>query len=370
MKIQASDYASSDYFGRSVSISGNYAIVGAYADDDLGSASGSAYIFLRDGSTWNQQAKLTASDGEANDNFGWSVDISDDYAIIGAYADDDEGSASGSAYIFKRDDTTWSQWAKLTPGDGASNDNYGYNLSISDHYAIVGAKGNDDQGMSTGSAYLYERQGADWIFKVKLTSADAQINDYFGTAVAVSEKNAIVGIPDGYSSNVITGSAYIYSIQSAPMINQITNYTFDLTSEIFTTGITIVDTDGQDITITARSSDQHIIADTDIDIGNSSSNSYVSATIAGQLLNIDLSLTPQHAEHGSTTITLVMTNAQGLTSTSNLPLRYRRQKKKFLPMMVKPVTILVTQSLYPAIMPLLAHITMMTMAVTADQLIF
>ena len=98
--LLASDGAAYDYFGNSVSISGDYAIVGAPYDDDKGSTSGSAYIFRRDGTNWSEQQKLLASDGAAVDYFGESVSISGDYAIVGAKYDDDKGTNSGSAYMF------------------------------------------------------------------------------------------------------------------------------------------------------------------------------------------------------------------------------------------------------------------------------
>ena len=99
-KLVASDGAASDQFGISVSMSGdgNTAVIGAYGDDDKGSDSGSAYIFVRNGNVWTQQSKLVASDGAASDRFGNSVSISGDgnTAIVGAYGDD----GKGSAYIF------------------------------------------------------------------------------------------------------------------------------------------------------------------------------------------------------------------------------------------------------------------------------
>ncbi|MCK9516986.1 MAG: FG-GAP repeat protein, partial [Ottowia sp.] len=117
-KLVPSDGAADDWFGYSVAISadGYTAIVGAYKDDDLGTDSGSAYIFTRSGTTWTQQTKLLASDGAAGDSFGFSVAISGDgnTAIVGAYGDDDKGSTSGSAYIFTRSGSTWTQQAKLT----------------------------------------------------------------------------------------------------------------------------------------------------------------------------------------------------------------------------------------------------------------
>ncbi len=101
VKLVASDGAASDLFGPSVSISGDTAVVGAQLDDDKGNNSGSAYIFVRSGTAWTQQAKLVASDGAASDRFGVSVSISGDTAVVGAYYDDDNGSDSGSAYVFQ-----------------------------------------------------------------------------------------------------------------------------------------------------------------------------------------------------------------------------------------------------------------------------
>ncbi|RLG28818.1 hypothetical protein DRO03_08880 [Methanosarcinales archaeon] len=99
MKLTASDGATGDWFGDRVAISGDYAVVGACWDDDAGSDSGSAYIFKRNGTAWTEQAKITTSDGAAGDLFGDSVAISGDYVVTGANGDDATGSDSGSAYI-------------------------------------------------------------------------------------------------------------------------------------------------------------------------------------------------------------------------------------------------------------------------------
>jgi len=121
-KLTASDGAGADEFGRSVSISGDYAIVGAYFDDDNGAQSGSAYIYHFTGTSWIEQQKLTASDGESGDYFGRSVSISGDYVLIGANSDDDNGSGSGSAYIYHFNGTSWIEQQKLTASDGESGD--------------------------------------------------------------------------------------------------------------------------------------------------------------------------------------------------------------------------------------------------------
>ena len=117
--MTASDGAAWDHFGKFVCISGEYAVVGAKYDDDNGTASGSAYIFKLDGASWVQYQKLTASDGAAGDSFGCSVSIGGDYAIVGAVLDADNGTDSGSAYIFKRLGTSWIEQQKLTASDAA-----------------------------------------------------------------------------------------------------------------------------------------------------------------------------------------------------------------------------------------------------------
>ena len=212
-KLLAADGAATDYFGYSVSISGDYAIVGAYQDDDYGTGSGSAYIFYYDGTSWSEQAKLLASDGAAGDYFGYSVSISGDYAIVGADGDDDSGSYSGSAYIFKRDGTNWSQQAKLTASDGAANDSFGISVSISGDYAIVGADGDDDNGSNSGSAYIFTPNDVDpntWDQVAKLTASDAATVDNFGESVAISGSTALVGARYNDDAGSASGSAYIF----------------------------------------------------------------------------------------------------------------------------------------------------------------
>jgi hypothetical protein len=155
-KITASDGAAYDYFGISVAISCDYAVVGAQYADGAGSQSGSSYIFKRNGTAWTEQAKITASDGAAGDLFGWNVAISGDYAVVSALWDDDAGLNSGSAYIFKRNGTAWTEQAKITASDGAAGDGFGTSVAISGDYAVVSACGDDDAGLNSGSAYIYD----------------------------------------------------------------------------------------------------------------------------------------------------------------------------------------------------------------------
>jgi hypothetical protein len=216
-KLTASDGNTNDLFGLSVSISGDYAIVGAYGDD---SYKGSAYIFKQAGTSWSQQQKLTASDGIANDLFGWSASISGDYAIVGAYQDDVNGTDSGSAYIFKRDETSWSQQAKLTASDGTGYESFGYSVSISGDLAIVGANVDDDNGSNSGSAYIFRRDVASWSQQQKLTASDACSSDWFGYSVSTSGDYAIVGAEGNDDKGSNSGSAYIFRWDGTNWVQQ------------------------------------------------------------------------------------------------------------------------------------------------------
>jgi hypothetical protein len=209
-KLTASDAASADWFGYSVSISGDFAIVGAWGNDDNGSNSGSAYIYHSDGSNWVQKAKLTASDAVAEDEFGYSVSISGDYAIVGARENDDDGSNSGSAYIYHWDGSSWTEQQKLTASDAAATDYFGNSVSISGDYAIVGARENDDDGSNSGSAYIYHWDGSNWTEQKKLTASDAAAADHFGHSVAISGDYAIVGALYSDDNGSESGSAYVY----------------------------------------------------------------------------------------------------------------------------------------------------------------
>ena len=211
-KITASDGETWDSFGFSVAISGDYVVVGAHRNDDAGTDSGSAYIFKRDGTEWTEQAKITASDGAANDLFGRSVAISGDLAVVGAHGDDDAGSYSGSAYIFKRDGDVWNEQAKITASDSAADDNFGRNIAISGEYVVVGAHGNDDAGSASGSAYIFKRDGTAWIEQAKINASDGAVHDLFGGSVAISDDYAVVGALGDGDAGSQSGSAYIYNI--------------------------------------------------------------------------------------------------------------------------------------------------------------
>ncbi|MEE8155933.1 MAG: FG-GAP repeat protein, partial [Phycisphaerales bacterium] len=203
-KLLADDGAQGDEFGISVAISGATAIVGAALDDDNGANSGSAYLF--DSTTGVQITKLLADDGVGGDVFGVSVAISGDTAIVGARLDDDNGSASGSAYLFDVSDPAKpTQIAKLLPDDGAANDWFGFSVAISGATAIVGAYRDDDNGGQSGSAYLFDTNTGKQLFM--LLPDDGATGDRFGFSVAISGDTAIIGSYLDDDNGASSGSA-------------------------------------------------------------------------------------------------------------------------------------------------------------------
>jgi hypothetical protein len=219
-KLTASDGAAYDYFGISVAVSGDTAVIGASEDDDKSCNAGVAYVFVRaaaDG-TWSQQAKLTADDGAAEDWFGGNVSVSGDIAIIGADADDDKGWGSGSAYVFVRAaDGTWMQQAKLLAADGVADDRFGTSVAVSGDMVVIGAVGNDDMGSESGSAYVFVRAAdGTWTQQTKLLAADGVADDRFGTSVAVSGDTAVIGASLDDDKGLYSGSAYVFG--SAPPV--------------------------------------------------------------------------------------------------------------------------------------------------------
>ena len=242
-----------DSFGVPVAIDGGLAIVGAHGDDDLGSAAGAAYIF--DANTYQQIVKLRADDGHSFDLFGRAVAISNGIAVVGAPQDDDNGSSSGSAYLF--DAVTGAQRAKLVPSDGGyeqyagssvaidgeiavvgswspssigavhvfdvatgeelakllpedaeQGDRFGFSVGVCDGVVVVGASGDDDHGDASGSAYLFEATTGEQL--AKLLPDDGAADDFFGESVAISGTMVLVGGEGDDDAGPFTGSAYLF----------------------------------------------------------------------------------------------------------------------------------------------------------------
>jgi hypothetical protein len=210
-KLLSADGDYSDYFGSSVAIDGDRAIIGARSDDSPLEAAGSAYVFTRSGGTFTQQQKLTASDAQLYAFFGNRVAIDGDTALVAAHRD---AGNKGAAYVFTFSGTTWSEQAKLTASDGVANDYFGNSLALLGDVALVGMS-SDDIGSASdrGSAYLFERDGETWAEQQKLTASDGAASDLFGTSVALGPDVAIVGaLWDVVSLNGTQGSAYVFDV--------------------------------------------------------------------------------------------------------------------------------------------------------------
>ena len=208
-KLLALDGVAGDNFGNWVTFNGDTALIGAPNDDDNGADSGAAYVFTRTGTTWTQQQKLLASDGQAGDIFGSSVSLSGDTALIGARWDDDNGNKAGSAYVFTRTGTTWTQQTKLLPSDAAAEDRFGGSVSLDGDTAIISAWYDNDNGNGSGSAYVFTRTGTTWTQQQKLLASDGQAGDDFGD-VSLSDNTALIGSALDDDNGVDSGSAYVF----------------------------------------------------------------------------------------------------------------------------------------------------------------
>jgi FG-GAP repeat/Secretion system C-terminal sorting domain len=233
-KILSSDRLAFDEFGYSIAIDGDYVIVGATDEDYdvnglnyLGNA-GAAYIFKRIGAAWSQVQKLVPSTRTGSEYFGYSVDISGNYAVIGTWAHDYDASganylsAAGAAWIFYNDAGTWVQQQKIVAPDRASSDRFGNCVAISGDVVIVGAplEDEDASGSNTlsmaGSAYIFSRSGTTWSFDQKIVNSDRAGDDQFGISVGIDGNYAIIGAhhededAEGNNTQSNAGSAYIF----------------------------------------------------------------------------------------------------------------------------------------------------------------
>ena len=226
-KLTASDAQDWDWFGSSVAVTGDTLVVGAPFEDAWGSQAGAAYVFRRDtggAGNWGQLAKVTASDAQTKDYFGWSVAVSGDTVLVGApYGDAGD---TGATYIFQPDQDsadTWSEVEKLTASDAELFDHFGGSVAISGDTAFVGARNEDAGGNRAGAAYLFRRDEGgpgNWGEVTKLTASDAQADEQFGVSVALGGEAAVVGATDQELVGDRKGSAYVFEQQFCADFNR------------------------------------------------------------------------------------------------------------------------------------------------------
>lgn len=226
-KLEASETSSYNDFGISVAISGNIAIIGASNTDDNGTGSGAAYIFKKDANgLWVEIQKLLPNNNESYYRFGFSVSISGEVAIIGATGDNEKGLSSGAAYIFEMEyNGSWIETTKLTAFDGGTLDMFGYAVSVSGNKAIVGKYSENENNAANGAAYIFEKEvDGNWIHTKKLTPSNNARVDYFGRSVSIFDNVAIVGTNNSYLNDG-NGSAYIFEKSPAGNWNEIQKLT-------------------------------------------------------------------------------------------------------------------------------------------------
>lgn len=212
IKLLPTDGAAYDNFGTSVAISGDLAIVGAPGADDAGDSSGAAYIFTRDASNnWTQQAQLTASDGTSLAAFGGSVSISGSTVVVGARSATEGGLVKGAAYVYVYDGNGWGQQAKLIASNGMEWDSFGKSVSISGDTVVVGASGVADNGFASGAVYVYVRAAGVWNEEAKLIASSSTRGDMFGNSVSISGDDVLIGSYHDDEGGENAGAAYVFA---------------------------------------------------------------------------------------------------------------------------------------------------------------
>jgi hypothetical protein len=211
-------------FGNAVAINGGTMVVGARFDGTTASQAGAAYVYVLSGGTWTQQAVLLAPDGALGDKFGYSVAVSDNTIVVGSYNDDTTFSNGGSAYVFIRTGTTWTFQQKLTPSDGTADDEFGNAVGITGEVIVVGSHFADlPSNSQAGSAFIYRRSGTVWSETQKLlpvsTGGSVLLGDHFGESVAISSMIA-VGAAGDDNPETSAGAVYVYAESGGSFVQQ------------------------------------------------------------------------------------------------------------------------------------------------------
>lgn len=240
-----------EFFGQSVAVSGDTIVVGAIFEagpaggdgsTNGNGGSGAAYVFVRGGNAWSQQAYLKAHNAGRNDIFGSAVAVSDDTIVVGASQEGDEGSSvnpelSGAAYVFVRGGGNWSQQAHLKAHNAGPADDFGGTVAISGDTLVIGARNEDDAAASVGgnnnapsagAAYVFSRSGTSWSQTSYLKAHNAEANDRFGSAVAMSGTTIVAGAigdddPAGSAGHANSapdaGAAYVFAPSHAVQVS-------------------------------------------------------------------------------------------------------------------------------------------------------
>ena len=209
-RLAAPDAAADDRFGYALAVSGDWIAVGAPNDDERGPFSGSVYLFQRQGGAWSFVGKAIAHDGSADDAFGAAVALAGDTLVVGAVGADPRGYASGAAYVFQHNGSAWVPTAKLSASDGEALDSFGFSVAVCGDTIVVGAYGEDALASNAGAAYVFQDAAGPWIETAKLTAPGGGEGDFFGQSVAAAPGVLVVGAPLYDGPHLINGAAYVF----------------------------------------------------------------------------------------------------------------------------------------------------------------
>lgn len=210
-KLLASDGAAGDLLGNTLDTDGGTIVIGAPNDDDDGASSGSVYVYEPTSGGWTEQAKLTAADATAGAQFGTSVALGGNFLVIGAPNDPQGGTGAGAAYVFARSGDGWVEEAKLVASDPASNVQFGTAVAVDGNRVLVGAPFKQEGGVFRGSAYVFVRSGSSWTQEAKLVAATATEFAQFGVDVDLLGNTALIGAPNDVPGGIASGSAYVFT---------------------------------------------------------------------------------------------------------------------------------------------------------------
>ena len=221
-KLLASDGDASDEFGRAVAVEGNTAVIGTFAGAGNSAASGSVYVFNRnEAGTWSETQKLFAADGADGDRFGRSVDLQGDTIVVGAFFDVINNTRTGSTYVFTRGENgIWGQQQKLTANDGQADDRFGHAVAVDGNTVVVSARSGDGNSANSGTVYVFVRTGDNWSQEQELVADDGLAGDQFGNSIAINGDIVIVGAPQTTDNGPDSGSAYVFERTDGPVWTQ------------------------------------------------------------------------------------------------------------------------------------------------------
>jgi hypothetical protein len=246
IRLAPSDAAVGARTGAAVAADHDSLVVGAPDDDVTGPLAGSVYVYIRNGNTWEQQAKVIGPVTKGHRSFGESVGISRNLMVVGAPLEGARNNPTGAAYVYVRVGTQWTLEAKLAPADSAGNQQFGNAVAIDGGTIVVGAYLDSATQLNAGAAYVFTRSNGRWIQRAKLVASDLSAFAFFGSAVAIDRENIVVGSPTAET-------AYLFSTQNGSWKQRAILVPFDAVSGDYTAFGSAVDIKGNTIIVGAPS---------------------------------------------------------------------------------------------------------------------